>query len=342
MKKKTAIITGVNGQDGAYLSSLLLKKDYRVIGTVRSLNSSFHRLEYLDILSKIQIVECNFLEIGSITALFKKFKNIKIDEFYNLAAISFVHSSFFMPHVTFQTNASTVISILEEIRKTDKKIKFYQATTSEIYGNNGAQTMNEKSYKNPASPYAISKLSSHHLVRMYREAYGLFCCNGILFNHESPLRGDLFVTKKITKSLARYVKGLPRETRIGNIYSKRDWGYAGDFVNAMHKILQQSIPDDYVIATNSTYSIKEFIEKSLDYLKIKYKWIGNKDSNMKCIDLKNNKIIFKTHKEFYRPLDLTYLKGNYTKARKKLNWKPKVNLKALIEIMIKYDLENEY
>ena len=317
----------------------MLKNNYNVIGTVRSLNSNLQRLEYHRVLSKIKLVECNFLETDSINNLLKKYGYA--DEFYNLAAISFVHSSFFQPRVTLQTNASAVIEILENIKNKNTKMKFYQATTSEIYGNNGTKKMNENSLKNPASPYAISKLTSHHLVRMYREAYGIFCCNGILFNHESPLRGDHFVTKKITKSLARYVKNLPRENKIGNIYSKRDWGFAGDFVIAMHKILQKKNPDDYVIATNQTYSIKDFIEFCLRELKIEFYWEGNKDYQMRCIDSKTKKIIFRTHKDFYRPLDLNYLKGDYTKANKELKWKPKVGIKNLIKIMLEYDLKNE-
>lgn len=337
---KTAIVTGVNGQDGSYLSKLLVEEGYRVIGTVRSLNCNLQRLNYLNILPKIELIECNFLEMGAVSSLFDKFKDTKIDEFYNLAALSFVHSSFITPHVTFQTNAQAVLSILEHIKKSNKETKFYQASTSEIYGNSQDKLIDEKSYKNPASPYGIAKLTAYHLVRMYREAYGLFCCNGILFNHESPLRGDMFVTKKITKSLARYIKGLPRETRIGNIYSKRDWGYAGDFVDAMHKILQQRIADDYVVSTNETYSIKEFIEKCLVYLGIEYKWVGDNDKEMKCIDTKNN-IIFETHKDYYRPLDVQYLKGNYAKAKKVLKWEPKTKLDKLIEKMIEYDLVHE-
>ena len=338
-KKKSAIVTGINGQDGAYLGKLLYDKGYNVIGTVRSLNSSFYRLDYFNLYSKIQIVECNYLENNSIEKLFARFPNI--DEFYNLAAISFVYSSFYQPKITFETNTTSLIKILELIRYKYKKIKLYQASTSEIYGNNNMKIMNEKSPKIPASPYAISKLSSYHLIRMYREAYNIFCCNGILFNHESPLRGELFVTKKITKSLARYHLGLSREHRIGNIYSKRDWGFAGDFVDGMFKIIQQKKADDYVLATNTSYSIKEFIEICLEYLKIKYKWIGKTASEMKCIDKKNNKIIFKTHFDFYRPLDLNYLKGNYAKAKKELGWKPKTKLKKLAKIMIEYDVNNE-
>ncbi len=338
-KKKTAIITGVNGQDGAYLSNLLYNKGYNVIGTVRSLNTNLSRLEYFNLLTKIKIVECNFLENNSINRLFDRFGNI--DEFYNLAAISFVYSSFYQPQTTFNTNTVALINILEIIRNKHKKVKLYQASTSEIYGNNKMNTMSEKSPKIPASPYAISKLSSFHLIRMYREAYGIFCCNGILFNHESPLRGELFVTKKITKSLARYKLGLSRETGIGNIYSKRDWGYAGDFVEGMYKIMQQKKPEDFVLATNTTYKIKDFIDISLKYLKINFKWLGNNPSEMKCIDTKTNKIIFETNKNFYRPLDLTYLKGDYKKAKKVLKWVPKTNLKSLIKMMLDYDLNNE-
>lgn len=338
-KKKTAIITGVNGQDGAYLSNLLYNKGYNVIGTVRSLNSNFYRLEYFNLLSKIKIVECNFLENNSINRLFDECG--KVDEFYNLAAISFVYSSFYQPQTTFNTNTTSLINILEIIRDKHKKVKLYQASTSEIYGNNKMNTMSEESPKIPASPYAISKLSSYHLIRMYREAYGIFCCNGILFNHESPLRGELFVTKKITKSLARYKLGLSREKGIGNIYSKRDWGFAGDFVEGMYKIMQQKKADDFVLATNTSYTIKNFINISLEYLNIKYKWIGDNASQMKCIDTQTNKLIFKTDKKFYRPLDLTYLKGSYKKAKTVLKWKPETNLKSLIKMMIDYDLNNE-
>ena len=339
MKKKTALITGVNGQDGAYLSKFLLSKGYNVIGTVRSLNTNYYRLEYLDVKTKIKIFECNFLEKGSLERLISENRNIS--EIYNLAAISFVHSTFDQPYVAFETNTLPLVTMLELIRHKFPLIKLYQASTSEIYGNNGYKLMNEGSPKIPVSPYAISKLTSYQLVRMYREAYGLYCCNGILFNHESPLRGELFVTKKITKSLSRYALGLKRENKIGNIFSQRDWGFAGDFVEGMHLMLQKDKPDDYVLATNKTRTIKNFIDLSLKKLDIKYKWIGKNDRNMKCIDLKNKKIIFQTHKDFYRPLDLVYLKGNYNKAKKMLNWKPKTDLKSLINMMIEYDLENE-
>lgn len=339
MKKKTALITGVNGQDGAYLSKFLLSKGYNVIGTVRSLNTNYYRLEHLNIKNKIKIIECNFLEKGSIERLINDNRNIS--EIYNLAAISFVHSTFDQPYVALETNTLPLVTILELLRHKFPKIKFYQASTSEIYGNNGYKLMNEDSPKIPVSPYAISKLTSYQLVRMYREAYGLFCCNGILFNHESPLRGELFVTKKITKSLSRYALGLQREDKIGNIFSQRDWGFAGDFVEGMYLMLQQKKADDYVLATNTTRTIKNFIDLSLKKLGIKYKWVGRNDKYMKCLDLKNNKIIFKTHKDFYRPLDLVYLKGNYSKAKKVLKWRPKTNLKNLISMMIEYDLKNE-
>lgn len=339
MKKKIALITGVNGQDGAYLARYLIDKGYHVLGTVRSLNSNYSRLEYMNVLSEIKIIECNLLESGSLDRLLKKHSDIS--EIYNLAAISFVHTTFDQPYLTFETNSLPLITMLELIRYKYKHIKLYQASTSEIYGNNGIKVMDEESLKLPVSPYAISKLTSFQLIRMYREAYGIFCCNGILFNHESPLRGELFVTKKITKSLARYALGLNRENKIGNIFSKRDWGYAGDFVEGMHMILQHKKPDDYVLATNKTHTIKDFIDISLDHLKIRFKWIGDNDKNMKCIDTKNNKVIFRTHKDFYRPLDLTYLKGNYSKAKKVLGWRPKTNLNNLIKKMIEFDLVNE-
>lgn len=334
---KVALITGVNGQDGSYLAKHLLEKNFRVIGTIRTLNDNLWRLKYHGLENHINLVECNLLEPESLINLLKT--NQDITQIYNLAAISYVHTSFSQPISTFNSNTIPVLQLLEFMRTENKKIRLYQASTSEMFGNTKSVTLNENSPMDPKSPYGIAKLASYHLVRMYRYGYNLFASNGILFNHESPLRSDVFVTKKIAQSLARYKKNLPRRNDIGNIYSRRDWGHANDYVKGMYKILTYKSPDDFILSTNTSYSVKEFINYSLDYLNIKYKWVGKDFKNMKCIDLSNSKIIFKVDQSNLRPLDVTDLKGNYSKAKNLLGWKPDIKFKKLVNEMIRYELE---
>ena len=336
MKKKVALITGITGQDGAYLARLLLKKNYKVYGTVRrSTSENFASLRHLDIDNKISYCDFDLLEFSNILETINK---IKPTEIYNLAAQSFVPTSFNVPIVTTDINSLGALRILEAIRISKRNIKFYQASTSEMFGKVTQIPQNEKTPFYPRSPYGVAKLYSHWITINYREAYGLHACSGILFNHESPLRGKEFVTKKVTKTLARIKKGSHEVLEVGNVLSKRDWGFAGDYVDAMYRMLQQKNPSDYVIATGKTHSVKEFIDLSLKYLEIKYKWVG-KGINTKLIDLDSGKTIIRINKKFFRPAEVDFLIGNPTKARKNLKWKPNTNLKELVKIMLDHDLK---
>jgi GDPmannose 4,6-dehydratase len=336
MKKKVALITGIAGQDGAYLANFLIKKNYKVIGIDRrsSRNNNF-RLKYFRIENKVAMEHCDLTEIYSLERVFKKF-SYKIDEVYNLGAQSFVKSSFDTPISTTDINALGTLRILEIIRNSNKKIKFYQASTSEMFGNIN-KLLSEKSEFNPQSPYAISKLYAHYITKNYRESYGLFACSGILFNHESPLRGEDFVTKKI---ISGFVKILNKEQDclyLGNLYAKRDWGFAGDYVRAMWLMLQNKKPKDYVIGTGNAYSVKDFINETARYLKIKIKWLGN-GLDEKAINLDTRKIIIKIDKNNFRPSEVFFLKANSEKAKKELRWFPKTKFKSLIKLMVDEEL----
>jgi GDPmannose 4,6-dehydratase len=329
--RKAALITGVSGQDGSYLAELLLKKKYKVVGTDRrSARSSNWRLRRLGIENKIIYEEMELAELYEIQRIFKKYK---FDEVYHLAAQSFVKASFNSPLNTSNITGIGTLRILETIRSINRKIKFYQASSSEMFGNALNKIQNENTPLNPQSPYAIAKVFAHYLTQNYRNSYKMFAVSGILFNHESPLRGNDFVTKKIVDGLIKIKKNHLNHIELGNLYAKRDWGYAKEYVEAMWKMLQQKKPEDYVISTGKTYSIKQFINYTLEYLKIDAKWVGS-DLNEKLINKKNNKIIVKINPRFFRPTEVNFLKGNSIKAEKKLYWKPKTNLKKLIKIMI--------
>ena len=338
MSKKIALVTGISGQVGAYLAKYLLKKNYIVIGTDRrSSRSNNWRLEELNILDKIILEDLDITETSNIERIFKKFA---INEVYNLAAQSFVKSSFENPIQTSIVNAISPLSILEIIRNQKKKIKFYQASTSEMFGNHNMQKQNEQTAFYPRSPYATSKTFAHYTVRNYREAYKIFAVSGILFNHESPLRGEEFITRKITIGLAKIISGKQKKIKIGNLYAKRDWGYAGDYVEAMWKMLQNKTPKDYVIATGKNNSVKNFIDTATNVLNLKTKWVG-KGLNEKLINLKDKKIIVEIDKKYFRPTEVETLKGDFSKALKELNWKPKTNFKNLVKMMMTADL-NRY
>ena len=337
MPKKIALITGISGQDGAYLAKFLLKKNYKVIGVERrSARSNNWRLERLDIANKVTIEDIDIKEINNLIRLFNKYK---IDEVYNLAAQSFVHSSFQNPIETSQVNAIGVLNILEIIRNHKRKIKFYQASTSEMFGKHGKKKQDEKTIFHPRSPYATSKTFAHYSVQNYRESYNLYAVNGILFNHESPLRGEEFITRKITLGLAKIYLGKQKILKIGNIYSKRDWGYAEDYIEAMWKMTQSKKPKDYVIATGKNHSVKQFINECVKILKLNTKWIG-KGLNEKLINRKNNQTLISIDKKYFRPAEVDNLKGNYNKAKRELKWKPKTSFKNLVKMMIESDLEN--
>jgi len=315
---KIALITGVTGQDGAYLAKLLLDKNYKVYGVYRrSSTPNFWRLQYLDIFNKINLIPADLLDSASIT---EAIKISKPDEIYNLAAQSFVGASFEQPLGTGEITGLGVTRILEAIRDINPEIKFYQAATSELYGNGNLEAQTENTPFQPASPYAASKLYGFWITKIYREGYGIFACNGILFNHESPLRGLEFVTRKISNSVAKIALGLEKELRLGNLEAKRDWGYAPEYVESMWLMMQEEEPDDYVVATNETYSVKEFAKKTFD-----------------IVNLNWQKYV-KVDKRFLRPLDVHFLQGDYTKAKQKLGWKPEVKFDRLAEIMVREDL----
>jgi GDPmannose 4,6-dehydratase len=339
--KKIALITGSSGQDGSYLSQFLLKKNYIVVcADRRSSRSDNWRHKYLGINNQLIYEDFDMQEHESISSLFKKYK---FNEVYNLAAQSFVKSSFNVPIITTEVNALGALRILEVIRQSKSKIKFYQASSSEMFGNSNTKnekTQNENTSFNPQSPYAVSKCFAHYITKNYRDSYNIFACSGILFNHESPLRGEEFVTKKIVKTLVQIKKGSESFLELGNLYAKRDWGYAKDYVECIWKILNYKRPDDYIISTNKCYTVKEFVDICCAKLNLKIKWVG-KNLKEKAINLETNKIIIKINKLLYRPSEVNFLKGNCSKAEKILKWKPKkTSIKKLIDIMINFELQN--
>jgi len=327
---KKALITGVTGQDGGYLAKLLLSKGYKVYGAQRrNTGKRYWRLDELGITDQIEFVDIDLSEPYNIEKVIDK---IKPDEFYNLAAQSFVGLSFEQPQVTTITNSLGVLNILEVIRNKHPNIKFYQASTSEMFGKVTEVPQKETTRFYPRSPYGCAKAYSHYLTINYRESYNLFACSGILFNHESPMRGEEFVTRKITKGLVEWIKkGTVLE--LGNLESYRDWGHAEDYVEAMWLMLQQDKPNDYVISTGQKIQIKDFIIRCLDELNIKYEFKGQE-----VFDEKGNYII-KTNPKFFRPAEVDELIGDSTKAFKDLNWKPKHTLETLVKDMISADLK---
>jgi len=334
MKKKIALITGITGQDGAYLANLLINKGYKVFGSYRRSSSlNLWRLEELGILESIELVSLELLEKSNIERIIKL---INPDEIYNLAAQSFVSLSFENPIYTAQADALGVLKILETIRAVNKKIKFYQASSSEMFGEANSKKLNEDSRFHPRSPYAIAKVFGHYITVNYREAYGIFACSGILFNHESPLRGTEFVTRKITSTLVEIQAGRKKNLELGNYYARRDWGFAGDFVEGIWKMMQNKQPKDYVLATGEEHSVKEFADLAAKMVGFNLAWKGSKH-NEYAVDKNTNKIIIKKNQEYNRPADVSFLKGDSTKAKKELGWKPKVKFKELVKLMIEND-----
>ena len=334
--KKIALITGVSGQDGAYLSKLLLEKNYKIIGTDRrSARASNWRLKRLGIENKIIFEE---MEIGEIYEVDRIFNKYKFDEVYNLAAQSFVGTSFNSPLNTANITGLGVLRLLEAIKAKNKKIKFYQASSSEMFGDVLEDFQSEKTPLNPQSPYAIAKVFGHYMTQNYRESYGMYAVSGILFNHESPLRGEEFVTRKIIIALIKIIKGDLDYLELGNVNAKRDWGFAKEYVEAMWLMLQQKKPEDFVVSTGKTYSIKDFINKAVKILNLKTKWTG-KGLDERLLNTSNGKIIVKINPKFFRPAEVNILKGNALKAKTKLKWVPKTNLENLIKIMINDELK---
>lgn len=353
MKYKIALITGVTGQDGSYLAEFLLKKNYIVHGIKRK-SSSFNtsRIDHIFLDKKYK--NKFFLHYGDLTdmnSMFHIVKKIKPDEIYNLAAQSHVAVSFNLPNYTTNVNAIGTLNILQSIIDCNlkKKTKFYQASTSELFGEVQDARQSEKTKFYPKSPYATSKLFAFWITKNFRESYGLFASNGILFNHESPRRGETFVTRKITLGISKIIHGIDRCLLMGNIYSKRDWGHARDYVEMCWKVLQYRKPEDFVIATEKQYSVKYFIEECFKYLGITIIWKGNgineyakiiKINEKKYPNLKKGMIVVRISKKYFRPNEVDNLIGDARKAKKLLKWKPKVDIKTLIKEMVDSDLNN--
>jgi GDPmannose 4,6-dehydratase len=339
---KIALIFGITGQDGAYLSRFLLKKKYIVHGVKRR-SSSFNTSRIDSIYNDPKFKKRFFLHYGDITdslSVLKIIKDVKPDEVYNLAAQSHVAVSFEMPEYTANADALGPLRILEAIRSLQnlKKIKFYQAGTSEMFGKVKEIPQNEKTPFYPRSPYGSAKLYAHWITINYREAYKIFACNGILFNHESPFRGETFVTKKIISALVQIKSGSQNRLYLGNLYAKRDWGHAKDYVEAMWKIMNQKLAKDYVVATGKQSTVKNFINLAAKELNMKINWKG-KGINEK--GYYNKKIIIQCDKKYFRPLEVDTLLGDASKARKELKWSPRFNLKTLIKDMIREEISNK-
>ena len=340
---KKALIFGVTGQDGSYLSELLLKKKYIVHGVKRRSSSiNTHRIDHLyqDRHQKKRNFILHYGDITDSTSVSKIIHDTRPDEIYNLAAQSHVAVSFEVPEYTANADALGVLRILEAIKfhKLEKKTKFYQAGTSEMFGKVQTVPQNEKTPFYPMSPYGVAKVYAHWITKNYREAYNIFACNGILFNHESPRRGETFVTKKIILALCKIKLGQQKKLFLGNLYAKRDWGHAKDYCYAMWKILQQKKADDFVIATGKQYSVKEFANSTMKELGIKYSWKGS-GINEKCLD-QFGKVIIQCDPAYYRPLEVDTLLGDSSKARKILKWKPKINIKMLVKEMVNSEISN--
>ena len=322
---KRALITGITGQDGSYLAELLLDKGYEVYGIIRR-SSSFNtgRIDhvYKDPHEKKVRLKLIFGDLIDSSSINKVIRTVKPDEIYNLAAQSHVRVSFDIPEYTSDITALGLLRILEALRETGLQSKVYQASSSEMYGDALETPQNEETPFNPRSPYATAKVFGYFTAQNYRIAYNMFICNGILFNHESPRRGETFVTRKITKAVAQIKKGLQEKLYLGNLDSKRDWGYAPEYVEAMWQMMQHERPDDYVIATGETHSVRQFVQRSFDY-------VGLDWEKYVVID-----------ERYFRPTEVYHLQGDYSKAKRELGWEPKVKFDELIKIMMEYDLEH--
>ncbi|HNZ52382.1 MAG: dTDP-glucose 4,6-dehydratase [Candidatus Diapherotrites archaeon ADurb.Bin253] len=331
--EKKALVTGITGQDGSYLAELLINKGYEVYGLHRRTSMDvFDRIGNLR--KEIKLVAGDVTDFGSIIRMIKE---INPDEIYNLAAQSFVPDSWTQPISTVQINALGVINILEAIRILNPKIKFYQASTSEMFGKVKETPQNENTPFHPRSPYAASKAFSYYITQNYRESYNIFACNGILFNHESPKRGKQFVTRKITHSVAKIKLGYQDFFEIGNMDAKRDWGYAGDYVEAMWLMMQKEKSDNYVIGTGETHSVREFIEESFKVAGMPIKWEGK---GIDEVGKYQDKVVVKVSPKFYRPAEVDLLLSDPSKAKKVLGWNPKVKFKELVKMMVESDLNN--
>lgn len=343
MTKKVALITGITGQDGSYLAEFLLEKGYKVYGIVRRA-SSFNRSRLKGIYNYANPNRGNFdLYYGDMTdssSILHILQQTKPDEIYNLSAQSHVRVSFEIPEYTANADALGTLRILEAIRILGmaKNVRFYNASTSELYGLAQEMPQTEKTPFYPRSPYGVAKLYAHWITKNYREAYGMFACNGILFNHESERRGENFVSKKITQQVAKIKLGISEKLMLGNLNAKRDWGYAKEYVESMWLMLQQDGPDDYVIATGENHSVREFVERAFETVDIEINWKG-KGLEEKGFDANGGKVLVEVDPYYFRPAEVDNLLGDSSYARKKLGWKPKTKFNELVKIMIEHDLK---
>lgn len=342
---KKALITGITGQDGSYLAELLLEKGYEIYGLIRrKSHESFDNIQHL--LGRIHFVSGDLTDQSSLDTVVS---SIKPDEVYNLAAQSFVGSSWSQPIFTTEVNALGTLRLLESVRKFVSGARFYQASSSEMFGKVREIPQKETTPFHPRSPYGVSKVYGHYITLNYRESYNLYACSGICFNHESPRRGLEFVTRKITSTLAKILAGKEAILKLGNLEARRDWGYAADYVQAMYLMLQQDEPADYVIATGQTHSVREFVETALNCLGIEIGWEGKELStrgkirtikNPKITNLKTGDILIEVESQYYRPAEVDVLVGDPTKAKTKLGWEPKVKFQELVKMMMENDLKN--
>ena len=321
---KKAFITGITGQDGYYLSRFLLENNYQVHGTIRRA-SSFNTGRIDGLISeygkdeRLKLYYSDLLDPSSLSVLIN---SIEPDELYNLAAQSHVAVSFKNPMYSIQSGTIGPVSLLEAVKNSDKKIKFYQASSSEMYGGEGESFLNEDSKFNPKSPYAAAKLFAYNMTKIYRESYDLHCVNGVLFNHESPLRGETFVTRKITRAVGRISKGLQSKLTLGNLDASRDWGFAGDYVEGMWKMLNHNVPEDWVLATGETHTVRDFAEKAFEIVGLDYQdYVITSDA-------------------YFRPNEVEHLLGDSSKAKKELNWEPKTSFDDLVKLMVDSDLNH--
>ena len=347
--QKKALVTGITGQDGSYLAELLLKKGYKVYGILR--RCSVFNTERIDHILPHTYVECEEKPVensivrlyGDLTdgaSLARIMRQIEPDEIYNLGAQSHVRVSFDIPEYTANVAALGTLRILEAIRETEVKARFYQASSSEMFGEAIEVPQNENTQFNPQSPYACAKVFAYQITKNYRNSYGIFASNGILFNHESERRGKTFVTRKISRGLARIKLGLDKCILLGNLEAQRDWGYAPEYVEGMWMMLQQNEPDDYVLATSESHSVREYVEKSCAYLEIDLEWQG-KGLHEIGINRKTGDTIIRKDPYFFRPSEVSILKGDYSKAKKKLGWYPKTKFNEIVTLMAEYAYKEE-
>jgi len=339
---KRALITGITGQDGSYLTELLLEKGYEVHGLVRR-TSSFNTRRIDHLLEDSHVpdtrLKTHYGDLIDSSNLNRVLEHVSPDEIYNLGAQSHVHISFQIPEYTAEATGVGTLRLLDAIKETRLRTRFYQASSSELFGKADEIPQTEKTRFHPRSPYACAKLYAFWATVNYREAYNLHACNGILFNHESPRRGEIFVTRKVSRAVARIAKGDQDRLFIGNLHARRDWGFAKDYVEAMWLMLQQDVPDDYVIATNETHTVRELCERAFSHVGVELAWRG-RGIDEKGYDRKTNRLLVEVDPKYFRPTEVDVLQGDYTKARQKLGWSPRVTFDEVVRMMVEHDLEN--